>query len=279
MLWAALKPAPLVQPATRDSTHESPLLRFLRDGAPVPAPVGPAAAGFHALQVHAGRCARDDFVMNAFPADSEFAYWWSPSPDVMRSWHGQRTRGRFSDPHTQQFKVVVDEEGAAGRVVAFAKWDTPRRLRGLRPGFVVYDEKGAAVEVAPRGAEDEQEKKAQRLSAPMGANEELYEDFFDGLERMGRKWDVDEKLVLSIICTDPAYHGRGIAAALIRSVLAVADAEGVPAYLEALPLAVPLYRRLGFVAVDTLEYDLTRAGRQGKAVLTIMVREPAATGV
>lgn len=80
--------------------------------------------------------------------------------------------------------------------------------------------------------------------------------------------------VLSIICTDPSHHGRGIAASLIRPVLALADKERIPAYLEALPLAVPLYQRLGFQPVDRLEYDLAKAGRRGKAVLTIMVREP-----
>ncbi|KAI0110109.1 hypothetical protein F4814DRAFT_425822 [Daldinia grandis] len=102
----------------------------------------------------------------------------------------------------------------------------------------------------------------------------LYEDFFNGLKTMGEKWRSHEKLVLSIICTDPSHHGLGIAASLIRPVLALADKEGIPAYLEALPLAVPLYQRLGFQPVDQLEYDLAKAGRQGKAVLTIMVREP-----
>ncbi|KAG4221977.1 hypothetical protein PC116_g29547 [Phytophthora cactorum] len=147
-------------------------------------------------------------------------------------------------------------------------------MKGLREGFVIYDEEGREIGMA----RDEDGKivgggvAQKKLKAPEGANEVLYEEFFDGLKRMGEKWKTDEKL-------DPAYHGRGIAASLIRPVLALADKEHIPAYLEALPLAVPLYQRLGFKPVDRLEYDLTKAGRDGKAVLTIMVREPQSAAV
>ncbi|KAI1405322.1 hypothetical protein F4819DRAFT_482839 [Hypoxylon fuscum] len=221
-------------------------------------------------------------IMKAFPAGSAFTYWWSPSLDVMKKWHDDRIRGRFADPHTQQFKVVDETTGA---VVAFAKWDPPATMKGLRGGFVTYDEHG---EVAKQqagegrgggegGAEGKAKVMTQKLQAPEGSKEGLYEDFFARLKKMGEKWQTDEKLVLSIICTDPAYHGRGVGSGLIQSVLDVADAEGITTYLEALPLAVPLYRRHGFVPVDRLEYDLTKAGMEGTAVLTIMVREPKAT--
>ncbi|KAI1807605.1 hypothetical protein F4811DRAFT_445604 [Daldinia bambusicola] len=219
-------------------------------------------------------------VINAFIRSPDFTYWWSPSLDVMRAWHASRIRGRFGDPSTQQFKVSVSDitttkstSGGGGVVVAFAKWDLPATMKGIREGFVIYDEDGKEM-----GTKDEDGKiggiPQKKLKAPEGADEALYEEFFDGLKRMGEKWKTSEKLVLSIICTDPAYHGRGIAAALIRPVLALADEERIPAYLEALPLAVPLYQRLGFQPVDRLEYDLAKAGRDGKAVLTIMVREP-----
>ncbi|OTA57742.1 acyl-CoA N-acyltransferase [Hypoxylon sp. EC38] len=231
------------------------------------------------------RCTPEDVpgmtavYMRAFPPGSPFTYWWSPSIDVMRKWHADRIHARFADPRTQQFKVVDDSTGA---VVAFAKWDPPATLRGLGRGFAVYDEVGREVvpvpvpgeegkeEVRMTGEEtakgEKREKKEKGvLKAPEGADEVAYEDFFRGLGGMAEKWRAGEKLGLSIICTDPVYHGRGIGAALIKSVLDVADAEGVPAYLEGLPLAVPLYRRFGFAEVDRLVFD---------EVLTIMVREP-----
>ncbi|KAI0379799.1 hypothetical protein F5Y04DRAFT_114657 [Hypomontagnella monticulosa] len=213
------------------------------------------------------------FVMKAFPAGSAFTYWWSPSLSTMHAWHASRIVGRFGDPSTQQFKVV---DNATGSIVAFAKWDPPATMSGFRPGFVVYDEDGRPVSGMGKEGKEGKGKKQAPLQAPDGADPKLYEEFFNGLKRMGEKWRTSEKLCLSIICTDPAYHGCGIGAALIRSGLAIADAEGVSAYLEGLPLAVPLYRRLGFEPVDKLEYDITRAGMEGTAVLTIMVREPGA---
>ncbi|KAI2609439.1 uncharacterized protein GGS25DRAFT_520232 [Hypoxylon fragiforme] len=204
--------------------------------------------------------------MKAFPQNSAFTYWWAPSLPVMHAWQSSRIAGRFQDRSTQQFKVV-DENVNPPAVVAFAKWDPPTAgMKGLREGFVVYDGREEG-----RGGK---KQTTQLLAPPEGADEELYTEFFTGLKRMGEKWRAHEKLALSIICTDPAYHGRGIGAALISSVLALADAEGLTTYLEALPLAVPLYRRLGFVQVDTLEYDLARAGMEGTSVLTIMLREP-----
>ncbi|KAI1136968.1 acyl-CoA N-acyltransferase [Hypoxylon sp. FL0543] len=217
------------------------------------------------------------YDMRAFPPGSPFTFWWAPSVDTMREWHANRIRVRFADPSTHQFKVVDD---ATGAVVAFAKWDPPAGLRGVRRGFVLYDEEGREVVVgADGGKEGEGEGEGEGvggaegsgrtakkiIEAPEGADKAVYEDFFGRLKSMAEKWRANEKLALSILCTDPAYRGRGIGAALIKSVLDLADDEGLPAYVEAMPKAVPLYRRQGFVEVDTLQYD---------QVLTIMVREP-----
>ncbi|KAI1410832.1 acyl-CoA N-acyltransferase [Hypoxylon sp. FL1857] len=213
------------------------------------------------------RCAPEDVpgmtdvYMRAFTPGSPFTYWWSPSVDVMRKWHADRIRVRFADPSIHQFKVVDDSTGA---IVAFTKWDPPAALKGIKRGFVIYDEQGKEVEPKENG-EGAVKKAKTMLRAPEGADEAAYEEFFKRLGAMAEKWRSSEKLVLSIICADPAYRGRGIGAALIKSVLDLADAEGVPAYVEGMPLAVPLYRRQGFVEVDKLQYD---------EVLTIMVREP-----
>jgi GNAT superfamily N-acetyltransferase len=81
-------------------------------------------------------------------------------------------------------------------------------------------------------------------------------------------------LDLGLICTHPKYQGQGLAAALLKPVLDIADAEGITAYVEALPNAKAVYEHYGFKTVDTHEYDLTKAGKGGTEVLTIMVREP-----
>jgi GNAT superfamily N-acetyltransferase len=56
---------------------------------------------------------------------------------------------------------------------------------------------------------------------------------------------------LATLGTEPARQGHGIGSALLRSVLARADEDGVPAYLESSKdRNVPLYRRFGFEVID-----------------------------
>jgi GNAT superfamily N-acetyltransferase len=53
--------------------------------------------------------------------------------------------------------------------------------------------------------------------------------------------------MLDIVAVDPARQGRGTGTALIRHGLALADRDGVPAFLETgNPRNVPYYERLGF---------------------------------
>ncbi len=59
---------------------------------------------------------------------------------------------------------------------------------------------------------------------------------------------------LRIVGTDPDHRGRGHASALLRSMAARFDADGLPAYLESSNISnLPLYRRFGFVEQATIE--------------------------
>lgn len=58
---------------------------------------------------------------------------------------------------------------------------------------------------------------------------------------------------LAALGTDPPHQGKGVGSALIEPVLARADREGVPAYLESSKEAnVPFYRKHGFEVVQEL---------------------------
>jgi GNAT superfamily N-acetyltransferase len=77
-----------------------------------------------------------------------------------------------------------------------------------------------------------------------------------------RKW------YLGVIGTDPPSQGRGVGRALIEPLLTRADAEGVPAWLEASrPENVPYYRRFGFEVSSEIELP-------GGPALFGMLREP-----
>lgn len=141
-----------------------------------------------------------------------------------------------------------------------------------------------------------------------GVDVELYREFFGVVARAQKRWGAGaDKLELSLLATDPAYRGRGLGAALVQHGLVAADAEGegggggdgergkarggngrgqqgVDAYLDALPLAAPLYRRYGFEVVERLEFPRARerlvnggdAARE--PFLFVMVRKPGGGG-
>lgn len=127
--------------------------------------------------------------------------------------------------------------------------------------------------------------RTQHPSLPAGADAELYGEFFGRVARAGEKWGAGtEKLELSLLVADPdpAYRGLGLGTALVHHGFRAADAEtetptgagGVDVFLDAVVRAVPLYRRLGFVSVDRVEFPLARErGRvEAGTGLDIMVR-------
>ncbi|KAI0426688.1 hypothetical protein F5Y09DRAFT_56494 [Xylaria sp. FL1042] len=221
--------------------------------------------------------------MDAF-SNSEYTYWWGPIK-AMRSWQEERIRRRFGDAGTQQFKVVDDTNGT---IVAWAKWDPPPRMVGLREEFVVYNEAGRPTSTSSldaagkdgdggrdKEADDKTSRKTYAQGPPAGSNVALFQEFFYGLLSMEKKYQAHEKLVLTHLCTRPSYYSRGIGSALLGSVLDLADREGLAAYLEATRVGVSLYQKLGFKTVETLKFERTGAGN-APATLHVMVREPRA---
>ncbi|KAJ7908366.1 acyl-CoA N-acyltransferase [Mycena leptocephala] len=200
--------------------------------------------------------------LDAF-TETVFTWFWPPTRESMRAWTLVRFVRRFEDPTDQQFKIV---EETSSQVVAFARWGVPSGMKGLTEGFRTYE---LAESLTCRDAQS-----CGKQEIPEGANKEVFHEFFAGIKHMQAKWDAKSKLDLGLICTHPKYQGQGLAAALIKPILDIADAEGITAYLEALPNAKAVYEHYGFKTVDTLEYDLTKAGREGTEVLSIMVREP-----
>lgn len=51
----------------------------------------------------------------------------------------------------------------------------------------------------------------------------------------------------------PAFHGKGVGAALIRAGLDRADAQGLPVYLECVRTLIPYYERLGFAEIARID--------------------------
>jgi ribosomal protein S18 acetylase RimI-like enzyme len=84
----------------------------------------------------------------------------------------------------------------------------------------------------------------------------------DAQARMFALWDrfdeshsqTEPHAYLSLLATDPAHRGRGIAQSLVRENLADFDAQGLPTYLESTnPVNDHRYERLGFARVGGFE--------------------------
>jgi GNAT superfamily N-acetyltransferase len=80
--------------------------------------------------------------------------------------------------------------------------------------------------------------------------------------------------VVHLLVTDPAYQRKGLASKLLKHGLDLADAEDRQAYIEATRMGHPVYLKLGFRDVDSIEVDLRKWGGEGTGRNTIMLREP-----
>jgi ribosomal protein S18 acetylase RimI-like enzyme len=83
---------------------------------------------------------------------------------------------------------------------------------------------------------------------------ENQEDVFAVLEQMGNYHPIEPHWYLPMIGVDPSQQGKGYGSALMQHALIRCDRENKLAYLEsANPRNVPLYKRLGFEILATIQ--------------------------
>ncbi len=80
--------------------------------------------------------------------------------------------------------------------------------------------------------------------------------------------------VLSALCTDPQHQRRGAGTLSIRWGREIAQRHGVPAFLEATPAGLPVYKKSGFQEVDKFVFDLEKYGGVGSRVNVQMIKYP-----
>lgn len=256
----------------------------------------PLPAGLHAdftmsrtTEADAERIA--EIYYAAFQTDPGNTYWWSADTPAMMEWMVRRIRRKMADRSVRHFKVV---EARTGDMVAFARWDVPQGSHAFGE-WVGGDEvngsgeldvsglvegegepNGEAPEPLTGGVDAPHSSSSAALDIPRGADPELCRGFFDGLSQMSSKWMGQDMLGLSLISTSTKYFKRGAAKALIVPMLKIADTEGVKTYLEATPAGKPIYEKLGFREVDSLEFNLDELtkDRHGVYKLCIMIRDP-----
>jgi len=91
------------------------------------------------------------------------------------------------------------------------------------------------------------------------------------MDTLERRHPREPHWYLQAIGTDPAFQGKGYGGVLLRHRLALIDAAGMPAYLEASKESnVPLYANFGFVLTGEIKiangptlYSMWRAPGRG----------------
>jgi ribosomal protein S18 acetylase RimI-like enzyme len=111
------------------------------------------------------------------------------------------------------------------------------------------------VDVTPSDAPAEAAAPAEPDDDPLWTPEEAAR--FDDLSAGQHEVHPSEPhWYLHVVSTLPEHRSRGFGAAVLAPVLAQADADGTPCYLESTnPRNRSLYRRLGFVDVAQVPYD------------------------
>ncbi|KAF2094085.1 hypothetical protein NA57DRAFT_18783, partial [Rhizodiscina lignyota] len=125
----------------------------------------------------------------------------------------------------------------------------------------------------PPKSKDEIKASYAARPPPEGANVEAWSDLFSWLEEARTKYLGGKTCwFLSILIADPANGRRGAGSALLHWGNERADKDKLPIFLEASPMARPLYERFGYEIIEEREFDLSKYGGQGKDYNTAMVR-------
>ena len=168
--------------------------------------------------------------------------------------------------------VKVIDSDLNDKIIAFARW------------YIFVGDDVKFIKTDP----------AERNSTP-GSNQAAAGEFFGGLQKIrarllgksphccksrpsaGPMRPDANLVVLSTLCTDPQHQRRGAGAMLIKWGCDIAQQHGVPAFLEASPAGLSVYKKSGFQEVERFEMHLEKYGGVGSRVNVQMIKHPDKT--
>ncbi|KAL9003663.1 MAG: hypothetical protein Q9188_003486 [Gyalolechia gomerana] len=176
-------------------------------------------------------------------------------PDLKNEYDKKYYENTFAHMHLTGSVMHKAIDTEKGKIAAFAKWVYP---------YTLTPEQKA-----------EKEKIDLSRSYPKGTNVELYENFFEQLDKKRKHYTDEERdYFLHILIVSPAYQRRGLGTMLIQEGLAAADRDGAKIYVEASSKGLNLYLRHGWKIVDDIKMDMTPYGGKGMAIEELMIRQP-----
>ncbi|KAJ1554502.1 hypothetical protein HK405_004890, partial [Cladochytrium tenue] len=137
--------------------------------------------------------------------------------------------------------IVVAETAASG-VVGYAKWLLVRNHAAFPP----------EAPTPPHTLPD-----AAAVAEPSPAKVDVAAEFFGALHHHRHK-HMGRDPGLETLAVAPTGQRTGAGSALVAWGAALADAEGLPIFLEATPVGYPLYLRFGFEALGVVDFEVAR---------------------
>lgn len=221
---------------------------------PPDVPVAPAGAAFTIrAATPADAEVMSDVFFDAF-RDDEIAR--RVFPAASRRARAEMRRSFADDVANPECHKFVAVDRASGDVVAVTTWTPPGAAWDRHP--------------PPEGEkeeEEEEEGEAHEKDADDAVDGEplrdpvLAKEFFEMMDRKhGEHMGKRPHWTLGFLAVRRAWQGRGLTRPLVAWGLDRADRDGVEAYVQASPVAVPVYRRFGWDEVDryvfsTIDYS------------------------
>jgi GNAT superfamily N-acetyltransferase len=165
-------------------------------------------------------------------------------------------RAFHDDPVTE---FMLRSEVTRPRYAArFFSWQF-RRLMGHELVHVAGDGEGAALWAPPDRWRETAGETLRLVAALLPAIALHLPSLLRTVAEVERRHPREPHLYLAVLGTDPPAQGRGVGSAAIAPGLALADSEGLPAYLEtAKERNLAFYARFGFRVTD--EFRLPAGG-------------------
>ena len=171
-------------------------------------------------------------------------------------YEGLESQSNSSPSSTRTVEYVKAIDSVSGDIAAYAVWVL------LPQGYDPAEDPQATVTGLPEGCN---EAVALKFKLVIAVNRQ---------EHDGRR---GPHYLIALLGTHPLYERRGAATQLIKWGCERADVEGLPCFVDSSITGHPLYRKLGFRDVGSMEVDLDQyEGGEGLGVQRwiAMLREP-----
>lgn len=196
--------------------------------------------------------------------------------------HTQETKKALShwiNVPKSRLEITKAVDDTTGEIIGMVAWAF-RLQQTPQPAQAEKDNKDSTA------ADQDGDKSQPGADALAQLNDLTSTHLADFMARITADGSTRSMFIVSIV-VHPKHQGRGVGTALVKKGTAMADAEGVIAWVHASEAGANLFRKCGFELEDTLEIDLDKPaaemgikpppghGKWGKYTFRYFVRQPS----